>query len=783
LFQKAFSEVSTMEVTPHHLPVTVHLRDYLRVLWRRKWILVICVVVLESTVAIGTFLQTPVYRATAKVLIEREVPKVMSFQEVSPIDTTSQDYYQTQYEIIRSRPIIEKVLDRLGLLQSHPALANARDPVSAFLTRVSIEPIRNSRLVGITVEDEDAKLAAEIANLIAALYVEETINTRLEAARQALGWLSDQLVDLKAKAQESDTALQRYKEEAGLLAVEEKQDITVKKLEEFNSEYIAAKAKRLELESQLVELKRALGDRDKLSAAPVVVQNPLIQKLRTDLVTLQVKVSELEPQLTEKHPEVLKLRSQIDKITHEIDAEVSRLVRSTETEYNALKAREQAMLAAVGQYRDEVQGLANKQIQYGVLKREADTNQEMYNLLLKRMKETSLEGGLPSTNVRVVEEALPPRAPFKPNRPLNLALGLVVSAFLGLGLVFFAEYMDDTIRTAREIEELTGLTVVGVIPAVASRAAVAAHALAVGLAWTQFAPPVDGPSTASPALIWLPIILIAVPLFVAIFAIRRRRLQPHVAAVAAAADNSSAVNATASTLATPLMLCNGTPTPATEAFRSMRTQLIVMMRQRKLRHLVITSTGPGEGKSTIAANLALVTARAGYRVLLVDADMHRPQLHTIFSIANDRGFTDILHNPEGHTVDPTFVSRFCHATAVPQLTVLTAGAQPDAAAELFAEATLRAAVAAFGAEFDLIIYDSPPVLSVADPTVLAALADGVLLVVRAGRYPRDAIQQAYAALAAVDAKLIGAVLNAVDVGAGSEYSGYHGYYRYAYPEP
>ncbi len=441
----------------------LHLRDSLLVLWQRRTAVLSCMAALLGTVAVGTFLQQPVYRATAKVLIDREAPRVVSFQELSPIEAT-QDYYQTQYEIIRSRPLAEKVLARLDLVAQRPELARARDPVQAFLRWVQVEPIRNSRLVGITVEDRDPAMSAAIANLIADLYVEQTVATRADTARQALDWLSEQLVDLKAKAQDAELALQRYKEEAGLIAVEEKQDITVKKLEEFNSEYIGAKAKRLELESQLLELRRALSDPGRLESAPAIVRNELVQKLRGDRIALQVRLSELRQTYTDRHPEVLKVRSQIEKIEGELGAEVQRILRSTETEYNALKAREEAMLAAVNQYKREVQDLAQKQIQYGVLKREADTTQEMYNLLLKRMKETRLEGGLPASNVRVVERAVLPRAPARPNPPLNLALGLLVSALLGVGVAFFAEYMDNTIRSPADVERHLGLRVVAAVP-------------------------------------------------------------------------------------------------------------------------------------------------------------------------------------------------------------------------------------------------------------------------------------------------------------------------------
>ncbi len=706
-----------MASDPATKPAVTHLRDYLATVWRHRWILITCVVTLVSTVTVGTFLQTPIYRATAKVLINREAPRVVSFQEVSPLDTGSEDYYQTQYEIIRSRPVVEKVIARLDLLGQRPVLARSHDPVKELLRHIVIEPIRNSRLVGIAAEDADPKMAADIANLLAKLYVEETVNTRVAAAREALNWLSDQLVDLKAKAADSEAALQSYKEKTGMVAPEEKQDLTLKKLEDFNSEYIAAKTKRLELEAQLVELRRAQKDSSQLDAAPVIVHDPLITKLRTDLIAFQVRLSELRSTYTEKHPEVIKIRSQIDKITREMAAEVARIVRSTETEYAALRAREDAMLAAVNQYKDEAQGLAGKQIQYGVLKREADTNQELYDLLLKRVKETRLEEGLRGSNVRIVEEAHVPHDPAKPNKPLNIGLGVLVSLLLGVGLVFFAEYMDDTVRTQRDVENLTGLAVVGMIPLDTPRTG----------GRTNAAPAAPSPATPEKG-----------------------------SGLAFFHDHRSL---------------------AREAFRGLRTHLLLLVQEGNLRHLLITSAGPGEGKTTVAANLAMATAHAGYRVLLVDADLHRPRLHDIYDLANDKGLADVLQDDSGRQL-AAVIGELVRPSGVPNLQVLPAGGLPTEAAEIFAGNRMRDAIAAFGSSYDLVLYDSPPVLSLADPTVLAPLVDGVLLVVRAGQHPREAIRQAGTELAAVHAKMIGAVLNGVETGTGSTY---YGHYNYRYP--
>ena len=322
----------------------------------------------------------------------------------------------------------------MGLLDRKPELARSADPAEAFLQSVSVEPVRNTRLVEIQVEDPDPKLAAEMANALASAYVHQNLELKLGAARDALT-----LADgpgrrtSRRKVNESELTLQRYREQAGLVSVEEKQSLTAKKLAEFNSNYIEAKAKRLEMETRLTELRRASQQPELLESSPIVINNPLIQRLKGQLVELEVQRSKLLKTYRDKHPEVVKVQSQIDEISQKIREEVGRLALSMESEYNALKARENAMLQAVNQYRDEAQSLAKKEIQYGILKREADSNQQLYDVLLKRLKETGLSQGLDSSNVRIVEPAVAPIRPVKPRKVLNLALGVVLG--LGTGLV------------------------------------------------------------------------------------------------------------------------------------------------------------------------------------------------------------------------------------------------------------------------------------------------------------------------------------------------------------
>jgi uncharacterized protein involved in exopolysaccharide biosynthesis len=447
-----------------------HLREHLRVIRKRAWLIITCALAVLTIVAVATFLQRPIYRASTKALIERESPRVVNIQEVSPTDADNVDFFQTQVQIIRSRPVVQRVIDSLGLIAKKPELAQAPDPVASFLKSVYVDPIRSTRLIEIQVDDPDPKLAAEIANALAATYVSQNLELKLAAARDALTWLTTHVGDLKTKVNESELALQRYREQAGLVSAEEKQSLAAKKLAEFNSAFIEAKAKRLEMETRLTELRKAAQQPEVLESSPLVLNNQLVQRLKGQAVELEVQRSKLLKTYKEKHPEVLKVQSQIDEINQRIKDEVGRIAMSMETEYNVLKSRETAMLGAVGQYRDEMQSLAKKEIQYAILKREADSNQQLYDMLLKRLKETGLSQGLDSNNVRIVEPAVVPVRPVKPRTTLNLALAAALGSMFAFAVAFFAEYMDDTIRTPEQVEQSLGVPVFALIPSMPARA-------------------------------------------------------------------------------------------------------------------------------------------------------------------------------------------------------------------------------------------------------------------------------------------------------------------------
>lgn len=442
----------------------VHLRDYLRVLRKHWWLITGIFLVTVITVAIWTFLQVPIFRASATVLIEPEPPKVLNIQDVTPIGAPGQDYYQTQYEIIKSRPVVEKAVEGLNLRQRAPAIGAARDPHQAFLASLTVEPKRNTRLVYVRFDHPDPALAAEVANAVATAYAKYNLEIKLKGARDALAWLTEEMGKLKARVQESAVALQNYRIKAGIMGLQEQRQITAAKIMDFNKAYLEAQAQRLSIEAKLRELTQIAKDKAGAQTIFIVADNPLIQKLKAEASDLEVQKSKLLKVYKDKHPEILKVEAQMLQVNQKLDVELQRMLQGVQTEYRVARAKEETLLGNVNQLRREGQELNEKEIQYLTLQRETDSNQQLYEAVLKRLKETGVTGGLETNNVRIVEEATPSRFPVKPRKTLNLALSIVIGLFAGIGLAFTIEYFDTTVKTPDEVERSLGLPVIAIVP-------------------------------------------------------------------------------------------------------------------------------------------------------------------------------------------------------------------------------------------------------------------------------------------------------------------------------
>ena len=441
-----------------------HLKDYYRVLRKHRYLVVGLFLLSVFSVAVWSFVQTPIYQASATVLIEPEPPRVLNIQEVTPIGSPTQEYYRTQYELMTSRPIVEKVIDNLNLKTRIPELERMADPVRSLQASISVEPRRNTRLVAVKFEHASPGLAAEVANALARQYVKHNLDIKLRGAQEAMAWLNEQMTSLRVKVQESSVALQNYRVKAGIMGLQEQRQITAQKIMDFNKQYLEAQAQRLSVEAKMTELQRITADRGGAQTIFTVADSPLIQKLKQEASELEVSRAKLSKTYKEKHPEILKVDAQIQQVSQRIDAEIKNMMRAVQTEFRVARAREETLLGNVNRLRTEAQELNEKEIQYLNLQRDADSNQQLYEAVLKRLKETGITGGLETNNVSVIEEATPPRIPIRPRKSVNLVISIVVGLLVGVGTALTLEYFDTTVKTPDDVERYLGLPVIGIVP-------------------------------------------------------------------------------------------------------------------------------------------------------------------------------------------------------------------------------------------------------------------------------------------------------------------------------
>jgi polysaccharide biosynthesis transport protein len=453
-------------LSPDQTPEPVreaHLKDYYRTLRKHRWLVAGLFLATVFSVTIWSFVQTPVYQASAIVLIEPEPPRVLNIQEVTPIGGPSQEYYRTQYELMTSRPIVERVIETLNLTQRIPELQRAADPVRALQNAVIVEPRRNTRLVAVKFEHRDPRLAAEITNALARQYVKHNLDIKLRGAQEAMTWLNEQMTTLRAKVQESSVALQNYRVKSGIMGLQEQRQITAQKIMDFNKQYLEAQAQRLSVEAKMTELQRVTGSGGAQTIF-TVADSLLIQKLKQEASELEVARAKLSKTYKAKHPEILKIDAQIEQVNQRIDAEIKTMMRAVQTEFRVARAREETLLGNVNRLRTEAQELNEKEIQYLNLQRDSDSNQQLYEAVLKRLKETGITGGLDTNNVSVIEEATQPRIPIRPRKSVNLVISIVVGLLVGVGTALTIEYFDTTVKTPDDVERYLGLAVIGIVP-------------------------------------------------------------------------------------------------------------------------------------------------------------------------------------------------------------------------------------------------------------------------------------------------------------------------------
>ncbi len=469
-------------------------RRYLAMIHKRRGILITCLAVSMIVAVLYNYTTRPVYQATAQVLIDRDTPNVLPNKELVDVVQAGADYYQTQYQLLRGRMLAQKVVERLGMqkgaeFQTGPLMTpwerfqrrflgrlsaatldsdgmSLSPAVAAFRSRVTVEPVPGSRLVNLRFTAYDPELAAQAVNALAQLYIEQSLEFRFTTSTEATGWLGDRLKEQQQKAELAERALQQYREKEGLVNLEEKQSLVEQKLSALNGAMLNARTERISKETVYNQM-RNLGY--SLETFPLVLTNPVVQNLKTQLADLQKDQARLSETLGDKHPDMIKVRNQIRATEEKLRNEMHNVVRAAETDYRTAGQQEANLQASLEVVKREALEVNRKAIEYGVLKREVESNQQLYKDLLNRNKQTGLETELKTTNIRVVEKAEVPRSPISPQRIRNYELAVLLGIALGLGLTVLFEHLDNTLKTPEDVKEHLGLPFLGMVPDVGAR--------------------------------------------------------------------------------------------------------------------------------------------------------------------------------------------------------------------------------------------------------------------------------------------------------------------------
>ena len=725
------------------------LRRYLHMALRRKWTILGVVALAAVLALVQTFRTTPIYRSSLLLQIEPQGDQFLQYQDNVSLGESawSYNYYQTQYELLRSNSLARRVIDQLGLeasaaVDAPPAendaasdnrsgsffaalkasitklfagtvgssTADSKNAPSTdekpnlegvLLSRLTVAPLPDSRLVRIYYDSPNPREAAAVANALADNFVNMTLERRYNASGYAKKFLEERIQQVRANLEDSERRLVDYAREREILDFDDRLGNLRETLNALNSALIQAQTERIEAES-------IYGQSQRTSSSSLrVLDNPTIQDLKARKGELELLYQDNLKVYKPGYSKMRQLQSQIAELDEQIQKEIAAVTRTvdaaTRADYAAKVDQEAKLQARVREVKSEILDLQNRSTDYQVLKREVVTNRELYDGLLQRMKEVGVVAGLTTNNISIVDRATVPSAPYKPNLRANLSKAMMIGLMIGVLLAFLLEHLDDTVKTSQDVETHGRMPVLGTIPL----ASVKEHG------------------------------------------IRESDI--------------------------PLLAATSPKSPLAEAARSLRTALMFSTTEGAPKVLHVTSTGPGEGKTTAATNIAIAFAQAGQKVLLIDADLRSPSLHRVFSLPNDLGLTNFL-------AGDTQPADIAQPTQVVRLFTITSGPIPPNPVELLSGAKMLDLLSVAGERFDFVVLDGPPIIGLADALVLASLANGTMFVVEAGGTRYGALEGAVKRLRAANATVVGGVLSKFGPrgkGYGYGYS-YDYHYTYSY---
>ncbi len=665
-----------------------------------------------------TLPQPPIYRSSASLEVQAPNDDFLYSREVNPTASTGAmfpDYdMATELKILNTRSLLDRVVSKLDsdvnlqinipedrfaawrkALRLPPSQVTPRHAViEATAASVKASLARGSRVIEIQCDSLDPKLAATFLNTLAQEDIEQSIERHWKSAQHTSEWLGRQLDEIKIKLEKSEDQLQRYASAMNLVFTgdKDKTNVADEKLSELQRALSAAQADRIDKQARY-----ELASTGKNDSIAQVLDDPSQRSNELKLADLHRQLAEVTQTLGPAHPTVRKIQAQIAQT--EADQKIARQ-KIQERIYNDFREAERREKLLSADYQAQAAVMADqagKITHYSILRREVDSNRQLYESLLQKVKESGVSAALRASNIQVIDEAQAPSSPSGPNLGTASMLGLLLGLLGGIGFVSVSEKLSRRIEAPGDAVLHLNVPELGVIPS-----------YSIGKAGpTGVTLPLE--SEASPAVALLPV--------------ARRRSQ----------------------------------TLTAEAFRALLTSILHAGRRHRSNVLIVCSAGAGEGKTTVISNLALAFAETNRTVLLIDGDTRKPKLHRIFDVANESGLLELLAEQE--PLDARIVSRCCRTTRFPRISLLPSGMEGDGAQALLHSPRLGQLLGEARQQFDVVLIDSPPMGHVADARIIGSLVDGVVLVVRAGRTSRQSVVSAKQRLVEDGIPVLGAVVN------------------------
>lgn len=700
----------------------IDLLSYWRILVKRRWTVLGALGIVLVATLVGTLLMTPIYRATTSLQIERDTIRVVDVEGVSPVEGgAGADFYQTQYELLKSRALAQRVASQLGVAEGE-TLARLSPPspwatlrglvsrsdadpdevseselaakeaaaTGLIMASLTVEPVRNSRLVRVHFDTPDAAFSQRAANALSEAFIASNLERRFDSSAYAKTYLEDRLQELRLKLEDSERELVAFAQKEQIVGTGDSSgSLSEQDLGSLNSALSQARQDRIRAEARWRQAQASRGTvlLGEIGEASIIKG---LQESRGKLLAdYQDKLRLYKP----GYPLMLQLKGQIEELERQIGAEVGSIKSAIQAEFLASQEQERLLVEQMTLVKTDVLDLQSRSIQYNILKREVDTNRQLYDGLLQRYKEIGVAAGVSNNNISIVDRALNGYK-FKPSLTRNLALGLLAGLMLGVLLALAFEYLDDTLKSPEDVEKQLGLSVLGVIP------------------------------------------LLKLPM-------------------------------------TPAKAMEDPRSAFAESYRSVRTALQFATDTGVPRSLLVTSSTPAEGKSTTALTLARNFAQLGKRVLIIDADLRNPSLHRLLGADNTAGLSNYLAGAAKAT-------EVIKATDTPGLMFMATGPLPPNPAELLMGPKMLSLITIAREKFDQVIIDGPPVMGLADAPILANLASGTLLVVEAGETRITVGRNALKRLLAARAHVVGGLLTKFSSKHAGHGYGYGAYNYYSY---